>query len=118
MLAKFLHLESIPKDSSEWHVNVANAGSLSSTLKRDWDNASHFRRLATLRTDVRLFADVDQLNGRVLLTGSVSWAFGLTQRELNEPRQIRRRQPKQQDRPIFRPDSAMTVATRQKAMNR
>lgn len=61
VLAKFLHLESIPKDGRDWRVNVVNASTLSDTLCREWDRAVLFRRLATLRTDIRLFNDVDQL---------------------------------------------------------
>ncbi|HYY68536.1 MAG TPA: 5'-3' exonuclease H3TH domain-containing protein [Terriglobales bacterium] len=61
VLAKFLHLESIPKDCGEWHVNVANLRALADTLCREWDSAILFRRLATLRTDISLFEDVDQL---------------------------------------------------------
>src|SRR5215467_10635124 len=62
VLAKFIHLESIPKDSSEWHVNVANAGALALTLRENWNDALLFRRLATLRTDIPLFDNVDQLH--------------------------------------------------------
>jgi len=61
VLAKFLHLESIPKDSRDWHVNAANAGALASTLCRDWNHALLFRKLATLRTDIALFEDIEQL---------------------------------------------------------
>jgi 5'-3' exonuclease len=61
VLAKFIHLESVPKDGREWRVNVANPGVLAETLQRDWDNAILFRRLATLRTDIKLFDDVEQL---------------------------------------------------------
>jgi len=61
VLGKFLHLESIPRDSRDWHVNTTNASALADTLRRQWDLAVLFRRLATLRTDVRLFEDVDQL---------------------------------------------------------
>lgn len=61
VLAKFLHLESIPKDCREWRVNAANASALADTLCREWDNAMLFRKLATLRTDITLFEDVDQL---------------------------------------------------------
>ena len=64
VLAKFLHLEAIPKNCGEWRLNVANAGSLAATLCRDWENALLFRRLATLRTDIRLFDDVDLLRWR------------------------------------------------------
>ena len=64
VLAKFLHLESIPKDCREWRVNTANARTLADTLCREWERAILFRRLATLRTDLRLFEDVDQLKWR------------------------------------------------------
>ena len=61
VLAKFSHLEVIPKDVREWRVNAANASALSATLRRDWDQALLFRKLATLRTDIPLFTDVDEL---------------------------------------------------------
>jgi 5'-3' exonuclease len=32
VLAMFLHLESIPNDWRDWHVNVSNASALSDTL--------------------------------------------------------------------------------------
>ena len=62
VLAKFIHLESIPKDIGEWHVNVANAGALALTLRENWNDAVLFRKLATLRTDIPLFDNVDQLH--------------------------------------------------------
>ncbi len=61
VLAKFLHLESIPMDNREWHVNVANATTLAGTLSRERERALLFRTLATLRTDIALFEDVNQL---------------------------------------------------------
>lgn len=61
VLAKFGHLEDIPKDCREWHVKVTNAKGLVEVLCRDWDLALLFRKLATLRTDVKLFDDVEQL---------------------------------------------------------
>lgn len=61
VLAKFLHLESIPADSGEWKVNAANASALAATLVRERDNALLFRTLATLRTDIPLFSNVDEL---------------------------------------------------------
>ena len=61
VLAKFIHLESIPKDCREWRVNAANPSALADILCREWDNAVLFRKLATLRTDIALFDDVDQL---------------------------------------------------------
>lgn len=61
VLAKFGHLESIPHDSRDWQVNAGRADNLAATLVRHWDDAILFRRLATLRTEIRLFDDVDRL---------------------------------------------------------
>jgi 5'-3' exonuclease len=61
VLAKFLHLESIPADWREWHVNAANASALAHTLAGQRDRALLFRTLATLRTDIALFDDVDEM---------------------------------------------------------
>jgi len=61
ILAKFIHLESIPADWREWHMNAAHASALANTLNRELDRALLFRTLATLRTDIPLFEDVDQL---------------------------------------------------------
>ena len=61
VLAKFGHLEGIPADWREWQVNAANAGALAHTLAEERDRAFLFRTLATLRTDIPLFKDVDEL---------------------------------------------------------
>jgi 5'-3' exonuclease len=61
VLARFGHLEQIPDDPREWHANVANAGRLARTLADSRDLATLFRTLATLRTDIPLFASVDEL---------------------------------------------------------
>ncbi len=61
VLAKFLHIESIPEDYRNWHVNATGAASLAATLNRDRELALLFRTLATLRTDIALFEDVDEL---------------------------------------------------------
>jgi 5'-3' exonuclease len=61
VLAKFVHLESIPTDWREWRVNAANASALAHTLDTERDRALLFRTLATLRTDIALFDDVDEL---------------------------------------------------------
>src|SRR6266536_5771897 len=61
VLAKFGHLEEIPKDCREWRVNAANASDLADTLCREWEQALLFRTLATLRSDIALFDDVQQL---------------------------------------------------------
>jgi 5'-3' exonuclease len=61
VLAKFGHIELIPESVRDWHVNVANAGSLADTLVRDRARALLFRTLATLKCDIPLFDSVDRL---------------------------------------------------------
>jgi 5'-3' exonuclease len=61
VLAKFGHLEQIPPDWREWSVDVLNASALARTLADEHDRALLFRTLATLRTDIALFDDVDEL---------------------------------------------------------
>ena len=61
VLAKFGHLECIPADWRDWSVNASNCGSLAATLNEQRDRALLFRTLATLRTDIPLFEDVDEL---------------------------------------------------------
>ena len=64
VLAKFLHLEAIPRHAKEWPLNPGKAAALAETLCRDWENALLFRKQATLRTDIRLFDDVEELRWR------------------------------------------------------
>jgi 5'-3' exonuclease len=77
VLAKFLHLEAIPADSREWHVNAANAGVLADILVREKEKALLFRTLATLRSDIPLFDDVEQLRWKGPTPGFEKIAAGL-----------------------------------------
>jgi len=61
VLAKFLKLENIPADWNDWQLKVASARTLADTLVRDRERALLFRTLATLRTDIKLFEDIEQL---------------------------------------------------------
>jgi 5'-3' exonuclease len=61
VLARFGHLENIPADSRDWHVNAVNAGALAARLVRESEHAYLFRTLATLRTDIPLFESVEEL---------------------------------------------------------
>ncbi len=61
VLAKYEHIEAIPVDPRAWSVNVSNPIKLAQIVQRDRDLALLFRKLATLRTDIALFDDVDAL---------------------------------------------------------
>jgi len=64
VLARYGHIEAIPADPRAWGVPVASSATLAKTLQRDRELAFLFRRLATLRTDVPLFEDVETLRYR------------------------------------------------------
>ena len=97
VLARFAHLELIPADWRDWHVNAANAGALAHTLSSERETALLFRTLATLRTDIALFDDVDQLrwNGRTPAYATLAARFD---RAITEPRRPRR-SPERSDSP-------------------
>ena len=61
VLFRYGHLESIPEDWRTWGVNAASPAALSATLARDRDHAYLFRDLATLRTEIPVFDDVEAL---------------------------------------------------------
>ena len=61
VLAAYGHLEAIPADPRDWTVGVASPGKLAQVFQRDRDRALLFRKLATLRTDIPLFDDVETL---------------------------------------------------------
>lgn len=93
VLAKFLHLESIPLDSREWGVNVAGALTLADTYRRDRERAILFRTLATLRTDVVLFENVDQLRWNGPTPSFAELAAGLDAARTEPRRKEARRTP-------------------------
>jgi 5'-3' exonuclease len=61
VLSRFGHIEAIPEDYRDWHVNATRAAELAATLTRERSRALLFRTLATLRTDVPLAERVDDL---------------------------------------------------------
>jgi 5'-3' exonuclease len=64
VLARYGHLEAIPDDWRQWGVNANSPAALARTLAASRDLVTLFRTLATLRTDVRPFDDVEQLRWR------------------------------------------------------
>ncbi len=61
VLARWRHIDAIPDDHRDWQVDVARAGALAVTLRHERAQALLFRELATLRTDVPVFENVDEL---------------------------------------------------------
>lgn len=90
VLAKFLHLEAIPSDHREWHVNVTNAGALAATLSEEREQAILFRTLATLRTDIALFEDVEELRWKGPKPGFDEIAAGLDAAKTEGKRKVSR----------------------------
>lgn len=60
-LSQYVHLEDIPKDWRDWHPSIRSALRLSTSLFGCWTDALLFRTLATLRLDVPVFENVDEL---------------------------------------------------------
>jgi 5'-3' exonuclease len=88
VLAKFGHIEAIPADWREWRVNAASAGALARTLSEQRGQALLFRTLATLRTDLALFEDVEQVrwNGPTPGFTALASRFDAAQTETKRPR--------------------------------
>jgi 5'-3' exonuclease len=61
VLARYEHLEHIPKFAPEWDVPVRGALRLATTLTEQRERALLFRTLATLREDAPIGVDVDAL---------------------------------------------------------
>lgn len=61
VLSHYTHLESVPKNWTEWDPSIKRARGLAETLFGAWEEALLFRTLATLRLDVPVFANVDEL---------------------------------------------------------
>ena len=61
VLSRFERLEAIPPDWRQWGVNANNPAALARALEAERERAFLFRTLATLRTDIPLFRDVEEL---------------------------------------------------------
>ncbi len=61
VLARYLHLNDIPPDAASWRVKVRGAERLAAALADARDDAALFRDLATLRTNLPVFRNVDEL---------------------------------------------------------
>jgi 5'-3' exonuclease len=61
LLAYYGHLESIPDRESHWQVSVRGAAALAASLREHRDDAALYRHLATLRVDVPLTEQLEDL---------------------------------------------------------
>ena len=61
VLSRYGHLADIPIHEPEWRPPAAGAGRLAESLRSNWEQALLFLKLATLRTDAKLFGAVEEL---------------------------------------------------------
>lgn len=87
VLAHYAHLEDIPDAAGTWEVQVRGAARLAGALAAAREEAALFRDLATLRTTLPVFEDVEEL----CWTGPQPRFFDLCAR-INAPGYFRRAQ--------------------------
>ncbi len=61
VLARYFHIEEIPEHHFRWDVTVRGAARLADALNTQRDLALLFRDLATLRSEAKVIANVDEL---------------------------------------------------------
>jgi 5'-3' exonuclease len=84
VLARYQHLEHVPKLAARWDVPVRGALRLATTLAEHRERVLLFRELATLRLDVPLGADVDALRWTGPPADFAAWAERLGTPALHE----------------------------------
>ncbi|MBS2000165.1 MAG: flap endonuclease [Cyanobacteria bacterium SZAS LIN-5] len=61
VLLLYNHFENIPQNPDQWDKTIRNSKKLAGILFDSWDEAILYRTLATLKTDIQLFDNVDHL---------------------------------------------------------
>jgi 5'-3' exonuclease len=84
VLARYRHLEEIPKAAAQWDVPMRGAARLAATLVEQWERALLFRRLATLRADAPIGVDVERLRWNGPRAEFAAWAERLGAPMLHE----------------------------------
>jgi 5'-3' exonuclease len=84
VLARYRHLEHIPKLAMEWDVPVRGALRLATMLAEQRDRALLFRELATLRVDAPIGVDADALRWTGPRAEFAAWSARLGARALHE----------------------------------
>jgi 5'-3' exonuclease len=69
ILSRYIHLENIPRKSSNWNVSIRGSERLNKSLWTSWEDALLYRHLATLRRDVPLAEDLDALEWKGVCRG-------------------------------------------------
>ena len=64
LLGRYGHVEEIPDDPSQWDVRVRRAEALAASLAERREDALLYKHLATLRTDVPIPEDIEDLEWR------------------------------------------------------
>ena len=64
VLSRFGHLEHVPDEFDAWPANVRGAKRLAESLSQHYDEVQLYRTLATLRTDVPIEEDLEDLEWR------------------------------------------------------
>ena len=68
VLARYEHIENIPAESEEWDVKVRGAKALAQNLNEMRSEALLYKKLATLRTDVPINENLEDLRWRGIPT--------------------------------------------------
>jgi len=84
VLARYQHLEHIPRLAAEWDVSVRGSRRLATTLTEQRERALLFRELATLRADAAIGADVDALRWTGPRSDLAAWSERLGTPVLHE----------------------------------
>ena len=84
VLARYEHLEHIPKLATEWDVAVRGSMRLATMLTDQRERAFLFRNLATLRADAPIGADVDALRWTGARADFGAWSERLGTSSLHE----------------------------------
>jgi len=84
VLARYQHLERIPRLATEWDVSVRRSVRLARTLAEQRERALLFRELATLRADAPIRADVDALRWTGPRSDFAAWSERLGAPPLHE----------------------------------
>ena len=84
VLARYLHLERVPKLAVEWDLSVRGALRLATTLAEQRERALLFREVATLRTDAPIGTDVDALRWTGPTADFAAWSQRLGAPALRE----------------------------------